>query len=184
MTDASAFSAQPSTSFISVNTSVVQELEREIPKAKQSAYLELSEEEHKAVLEKLCTVVKQPAGHLPAQEELYLEQQLSDTFGFEISAELDGQRLNHSIGMMAALPHLKRFQTDTLAQHDQYREAGLAVCRGAFGWFTEMGQNTPETKQREEYYVVVQAQFVPTWSQNHAQLKEWYKFHKMLVINP
>src|SRR5258708_10758316 len=151
MTDVSAFSAQPSTSFMSVNTSVVQELEKEIPKSKQSVYLELSEEEHKTVLEKLCAVVKLPAGHLPAQEELYLEQQLTDTLGFEVSAELDGQRLNQSIGTMAALPHLRRFPTDTLAQHEQYREAGLAACRGALGWFTEMGQMTPEMKLKEQY---------------------------------
>jgi hypothetical protein len=184
MTDASAFSAQPSTSFMSVNTAVVQELEREIPQSKQKPYLELSEEEHLAVIEKLCAVVKQPAGHLPVQDELYLEQQLTDTLGFEVSAELDDQRLNHSIGTMAALPHLRRFPTDTLAQHEDYREAGLSQYRSAFGWFTELGQMTPETKLREQYYVAVQAQFVPTWHENYRQLKEWYKFHKMVVINP
>lgn len=184
MTDASAFAAQPSTSFMSVNTAVVQELEREILPAKQAAYLAMSEEEHLAVLDKLRTDVRQPAGHLPTQDELYLAQQLSDMLGFEVCAELDNQRLNQTIGTMAALPHLRRSPTDTLVQHMEYREAGLANNRGAFGWFTEMGQLTPAMKQAEQYYVAVQAQFVPEWNQNFKQLKIWYKFRKMLVINP
>lgn len=184
MSDASLPNAQPATSFMSVNMAVAEELKKEIPQSKQSAYLELSQEEHVAVLEKLRTVVKQPAGHLPAQEELYMEQQLTDMLGFEVMAELEGQRLNHSIGTMAALPHVRRFPTDSLDQHSFYHEAGLAKYRSAFGWFTELGQVTDQMKRNEQYFVAVQAPFVPSWHQGYGPLKEWYKFRKMLVINP
>jgi len=39
-------------------------------------------------------------------------------------------------------------------------------------------------KRNEQYYVSVQAQFVPQWPKEHTQLKNWYKFRKMLIINP
>lgn len=141
-------------------------------------------EEQQAILEKLQSLVQQPAGHLNPQDELYLEQQLSDMLGFEVTAELDGHRLNHSIGIMGGEQHLKRFPTDTIEQHDAYQESGIAPNRGAFGWFTESGQLTPEAIAREKYYFAVQTLYLPDWNSNHAQLKPWYKFRKMIVINP
>ena len=184
VTPAPTNTSQTVASVLPVNAAVVQQLEQEIPSGRQSAYLEMSEEEHLEVLAKMRLMVQQPVGHLPAQEELYLEQQLTDMLGFEICAELEEQRLNHMIGVMSALPHLRRFPTDKLEQHEQYREAGLSPCRSAFGWFTKMGQLTNEVKQAEAYYVAVQAQFTPGWHEQFAQRKNWYKFRKMLVINP
>jgi len=141
-------------------------------------------EEHQAIVEKMKALVKQPPGHLEKQDELYLEQQLSDMLGFQITAELDGKRLNHSIGIMGSEQHLNRFPTDTLDQHDAYQEAGIAPNRGAYGWFTELGQLTPEAVQREKYYFAVQTMYLPNWNTEHGKLKEWYKFRKMVVINP
>jgi hypothetical protein len=128
--------------------------------------------------------VKQPPGHMDKQAELYLEQQLSDLLGFNVSAELDGNRLNHSIGIMGGEQHLKRFAGDTLEQHDAYIESGIAPNRGAFGWFTEQGQLSPEAIQREKYYFAVQTLYLPNWNSDHRHLKEWYKFRKMVMINP
>ena len=144
----------------------------------------ISLEEHQAILDKMKDLVKTPPGHLEKQDELYLEQQLSDMLGFQVSAELEGKRLNHLIGIMGSEQHLKRFATDTLEQHDAYQEAGIAPNRGAFGWFTELGQLTPEAIQREKYYFAVQTMYLPNWNQDHGTLKEWYKFRKMVVINP
>ena len=104
--------------------------------------------------------------------------------GFKVRAELDGHRLNHSIGVMGAEQHLLRFPGDQLAEHDAYREAGIAPKRGAFGWFTENGQLTPDSILKEKYYVAAQLMYLPNWNQDHQELKPWYKFRKMIVINP
>lgn len=141
-------------------------------------------EEQQAIMEKMKSLVQQPAGHLNSQDELYLTQQLSDMLGFQVTAELDGHRLNHSVGIMGGEQHLKRFPTDTLEQHDAYQESGIAPNRGAFGWFTEAGQLTPEAIEREKYYFAVQTLYLPDWNTNHAQLKPWYKFRKMIMVNP
>ena len=164
-----------------VVTQAIQDLE---VATHQPLYTQLSQEEQQAIIEKMRHVVIQPAGHLQKQEELYLEQQLSDMFGCEVLAELDGHRLNHSIGTMKALPHLKRHPTDTLTEHDVYQEAGLSEHRSFFGWFTDLGKLTPAAIEREKYYMAVQADFVPGWHEQYRELIEWYRFRKMIVINP
>jgi hypothetical protein len=60
----------------------------------------------------------------------------------------------------------------------------MAPNRGAFGWFTENGQLTPEAVLREKYYFAVQTMYVPNWNSDHETLKPFYKFRKMIVINP
>lgn len=144
----------------------------------------VSEEEYREIMNKMIGYVHLPAGHLPKADELYLEQQLTDLLGFEVTAELENHRLNHSMGIMGAEQHLKRSPTDELSQHDQYQEAGIAENRGAFGWFTEAGSLTPEAIAREKYYFAVQTMYLPNWNTNHDDLKPWYKFRKMVMVNP
>ncbi len=145
---------------------------------------EVSKEEHNEIFAKMVGMVNRPPGHLAKDEELYLEQQLADILGFEVTAELDEHRLNHSIGIMGGEQHLKRFAGDDLSQHDAYLEAGMAPGRGAFGWFTENGQLTAEAIQREKYYFAVQTLYLPDWNSNYQELKPWYKYRKMVMINP
>jgi hypothetical protein len=146
--------------------------------------LDISAQEHQEIIAKLNSYVNSPAGHLERETELYLEQQLSEILGFKVRAELDGHRLNHSLGIMGAEQHLLRFPGDQLVEHDAYQEAGMAPNRGAFGWFTENGQLNKEAILREKYYVAVQLMYLSDWNQNHQELKPWYKFRKMIVINP
>lgn len=146
--------------------------------------LEISEQEHQEIIAKLSSYVNSPAGHLERETELYLEQQLSEILGFKVRTELDGQRLNHSIGIMGAEQHLLRFPGDELSAHDAYREAGIAPARGAFGWFTENGELTKQSILREKYYFAVQLMYLPDWNTKHPELKPWYKYRKMVVINP
>ncbi len=145
---------------------------------------QVTEEEHQEIMAKMVGYANRAPGHLAKDEELYLEQQLSDMLGFPVAAELEGKRLNHSIGIMGGEQHLMRFPGDSLGQHDAYQEAGIAPNRGAFGWFTENGQLTERAVQREKYYFAVQTLYLPDWNQNHPELKPWYKFRKMIVINP
>ncbi len=174
----------PQASVLAVDSYVAQQLQHDAAAADQSMYQTLTQEEHEAVLQKMVGIVQTPAGHLPRQEELYLEQQLTDMLGFEVVAELEGVRLPYSIGMMAAQPHLRRHPTDLLMNHVTYLEAGIRESRGGFGWFTEMGQLTPAAIAREKYYISVPISFLPTWQTQNDVLKNWMKFRKMLVINP
>lgn len=167
-----------------VDSQVQQHLEAMTSNNLKKFVSDITLEERQVVLDKLRAVVQQPPGHLPSDQELYVEQQLSDMLGFEVLAELDGQRLNHSIGIMGGEQHLRRFATDSLDQHDAYLESGIAPNRGAFGWFTEGGVLTETAVQREKYYFAVQTLYLPSWSSSHAQLKPWYQFRKMVVINP
>ena len=146
--------------------------------------LDISEQEHQEIIAKLSSYVNSPAGHLERETELYLEQQLSEILGFKVRTELDGKRLNHSIGIMGSEQHLFRFPGDELRDHDAYIEAGIAPNRGAFGWFTENGQLTEKSIQMEKYYFAVQLMYLPEWNNNYEDLKPWYKFRKMIVINP
>ncbi len=144
----------------------------------------VSQEEHDEIMSKLESIVQMPPGHMEKETELYLEQQLSEIFNFEVTAELEGQRLNHSIGIMGGEQHLFRFPGDNLAQHDAYQEAGIAPNRGAFGWFTQGGELTEKAIAREKYYFAVQTLYLESWNTQHQVLKPWYKFRKMVVINP
>lgn len=169
-----------------VDAQVAERLRAEATQAAHQEQLlaQVRAEEQQVVVEKMQTLVKQAPGHLAKEDELYLEQQLSDMLGFQVTAELEGHRLNHSIGIMGGEQHLRRFPNDTLDQHDAYRESGMAPNRGAFGWFTEGGQLTEEAIQREKYYFAVQTLYLPDWNSNHAELKPWYKFRKMVAVNP
>ncbi len=144
----------------------------------------LTQEEHESVLHKMKEIAEQPAGHMPHQDEVYFEQQLADMLGFEVTAELEGNRLPHSIGIMEARPHVKRHPNDSLDAQEVYREAGLERQRSRFGWFTEHGQLTPEGMQRAQYHLAVPADFLPLWQSNYAEALTWWKWRKMIVINP
>lgn len=145
---------------------------------------QVSKEEHDEIFAKMVGMVNRPAGHLDKDEELYLEQQLSDILDFEVTAELDEHRLNHSLGIMGGEQHLQRFAGDVLSQHDAYQEAGIAPGRGAFGWFTENGKLSEKAIQQEKYYFAVQTLYLPEWNTSYKDLKPWYKFRKMIMINP
>jgi len=169
----------------SVNQRVVSDLLKENQNSSHHELVaQLTSEEYDTVIIKLQAAAKMPPGHLPQDDELYLEQQLSDILGFGVTAQLDGNRLNHTVGTMGGEQHLRRFPGDSLDQHDAYLESGIAPNRGAFGWFTQNGELTQQAINREKYYFAVQTLYLPDWNTKHPQLKEWYKFRKMIVINP
>ena len=159
-------------------------LRKTAPFAEPELMTQMSVEEHQVVLSKLKEFVRQPAGHLAKQDELYLEQQLTDVLGVEVSAELDQVRLPYSIGVMQAATHLRRYPTDVLVHHKECLEAGIRNQRGFFGWFTDMGQLTEQAVEKEQYYIGVPAQLISAESRSPQQLKEWFKFRKVVVLNP
>lgn len=160
------------------------ESQHEMSHKDAESLLVVSKEEHESIMQKMIEYVSRAPGHLANEDELYLEQQLTDMLGFQITAQVDGNRLNHSIGVMGGEQHLHRFPGDSLSQHDAFLEAGIAPARGAFGWFTENGVLTQKAIDREKYYFAVQTLYLPDWNTRHPVLKPWYSFRKMIAINP
>lgn len=168
----------------SVNANVVQRLQQQDDIKIDDTLLSVTADEYESVIQKLQEYVSRPPGHLEQEEELYLEQQLTDLLGFDVTAELEGNRLNHSYGIMGGEQHLPRFPGDTLAQHDAFQEAGITQNRGAFGWFTQDGLLTDKAIQQEKYYFAVQTLYLPNWNTEYKTLKPWYAYRKMIMINP
>lgn len=169
---------QPVEAQVQQNLSVLEQKQR------NKLLSEITQQELEEIIGKMVSYVNMDVGHLPKEEELYLEQQLSDLLGFEVVAELEGKRLNHTIGIMGGEQHLIRYPGDTLEDHDAYKEAGIAPNRGAFGWFTQDGELTQKAILMEKYYFAVQTMYLSDWNSNHGELKPWYKFRKMIAVNP
>ncbi|MBI4137515.1 hypothetical protein HY469_05640 [Candidatus Roizmanbacteria bacterium] len=120
----------------------------------------------------------------PAQEK-EISDVIQEQWGINAVPVLEGKRLNHSYGVIGAEQHLPRYPGDTVYQHDEIQQAGTTPGRGAWGYFvSSKNELTPEVIQMEKYYVAVQTLYLPDWNTNWVELKEWYKFRKVLVINP
>ena len=121
---------------------------------------------------------------LPSQVEPLsdsIESQISelihDRFGIHSSAVLEGNRLNRSYGLIGVEQNLARYPGDSVAN--------MAPGRGAWGYFAySKSQLTPDLIEKERYYVAVQTLYLPDWSTRLAYLRDWYKYRKVVLINP
>lgn len=118
-------------------------------------------------------------------QEMLVSKLIYDYWGINATPVLDGRKLNHSYAFMGYEQHLRRYPGDTIFQHDEFQKAGMAPGRGAFGYFANSkSELTPDVIQREKYYVAVQTLYLSDWNTNWVELKEWYKFRKVVVVNP
>lgn len=123
-------------------------------------------------------------GHLDPANQTQISQAIATILGLKATVELDGQKLNHSLGFIGFEQHLRRFPQDTLRLHDEYPEAGLAPSLGAWGYLADSSAHlTPELELIEKYYAVVQTLYLPTWQKDLKFLRDWYKYRKVLIIN-
>lgn len=166
------------------NESINSAVERSIAASTESAAQSISSEEVASITAKLQDWANKPAGQLSGEEVLYLEQQLTDLFGIEVVTVLDGNQLPHNFGVMQAAEHQKRTPEDTLANHQKYLEADLSNIRPAFGWFLPDNSAQLTTEELEAYAVSIQLQYLEQWQTSRAALKSWYKYRKVLVVNP
>jgi hypothetical protein len=126
------------------------------------------------------------------QEEVSVSAVLTKDFGFNVSPELSGIRLNRSYGLIGGEQHLYRYPGDTVyAQADNaqdwamYGSAGMAPNLGAWGYFAPSpAAMTQEDNSRERYYIAVQTFLAPGFSENVAKYRDFFKYRKMLVVNP
>lgn len=122
--------------------------------------------------------------HLPEKisgfntiQESAISLSVQETLGIDAKFELEGQRLNHQYGWMGAEQHLMRFPGDNVPD--------MAPKTGAWGYFAKSRNDfSDDLAQMEKYYVAVQTLYLPEWNKEYPVLKEWYKYRKVLVVNP
>lgn len=142
--------------------------------------------------EQLRSLLPLQVNALTPDQEMQVEQVLSDYFGAKIRAELNGMRLNRSYGYIGAEQHLMRFAGDTMSSHfateeesQKFSGSGMAPGRGAWGYFApsfeEMSQQDVE---REKYYIAVQTFLSPGWHERTQEMYNFFKYRKMLIVNP
>jgi hypothetical protein len=136
----------------------------------------ITSEELKKLLSKLLKKeLPESQRLLTNEEEEKVEAIIRKKLGFKVGFSLEGNRLNNQWGLMGLEQHLARFAGDTMAGRD-FAQVGMAPGRGAFGYFA--------TAQQEKYYVAVQTLYLPEWAKQARTLKDWYKFRKIVAINP
>lgn len=129
---------------------------------------------------------------LEPNEELKIIQILSQSFGFKVSAEVDGIRLPRNYGLIGGEQHLYRYPGDNLYAHAEnsvdyakYGGAGIAPGLGAWGYFASSKEEFKEiNKQRERFYLAIQTFLVSGYAENVVKFRGFFKFRKMLVVNP
>lgn len=129
---------------------------------------------------------------LNSQEEAEIAQVLEKNTGIKVKAEIDGKRLNKSYGLIGAEQHLFRYPGDTLQAHARdatdwamYGKSGIAPGLGAWGYFTpSKAAFTPEDEERERWYLAAPTFLSPGFSERVGEYRDFYKYRKMLVVNP
>lgn len=129
---------------------------------------------------------------LDSKEESEIASLLSSDFGFPVIAQLQGIRLNRNYGLIGGEQHLYRYPGDNLYAHAdntldwaKYGSSGIAPGLGAWGYFTLSKEEFTEIdKQREKYYLAIQTFLVPGYAENVAKYRDFFKFRKMIVVNP
>ncbi len=128
---------------------------------------------------------------LSVEQEILIGQKLSQYFNIPVSAELHGKRLNRSYGIIGAEQHLMRYPGDTMESHfsteaeKRFWSSGMASGRGAWGYFADSQETmTQQDVEKEKYYIAVQSFLSPGWNENVNELYLFFKYRKMLVVNP
>ena len=140
----------------------------------------------KELVDAISSQLPEKTRALTYQEEKYLEQTFSNIIGINAKANLEGEHLNTTYGLIGAEQHLMRYPGDSLTQHrfgDNLKE-GMAPGRGAWGYFASSKDKlTPDLVEIERWYAVVQTLYLPDWSRRQPYLKDWYKYRKVLIVN-
>ncbi len=123
---------------------------------------------HNRLVEKLNLLLPESVQPLTFDQESQISQALHDLYGLHATAELEGNHLNTSYGLIGAEQHLMRFPGDVVEN--------MAPGKGAWGYV--------EDPEKEKYYVAVQTLYLPDWTTRLAYLRDWYKYRKVVVVNP
>ncbi len=114
---------------------------------------------------------------LTAAQEEAVANEIKTIWGIDASATLAGERLNRSYGLIGAEQHLMRYPGDVVEN--------MAPGKGAWGYFANSADElTQDIIEKEKWYVAVQTLYLPDWQTRLNYLRDWYKYRKVLVINP
>ncbi|HSX48803.1 MAG TPA: hypothetical protein VLE44_00925 [Candidatus Saccharimonadales bacterium] len=141
--------------------------------------------------ERLLTSIKSilPSAVRPLtpEEEKKLETVFNSTIGVPSKANLEGEHLNTTYGLIGAEQHLRRYPGDVMGVTHPALEAkdeGMAPGLGAWGYFASSKDKlTPDLVEKEKWYAVVQTLYLPDWQKRLPYLREWYKYRKVLIVN-
>lgn len=136
-------------------------------------------------LNKLLPPVKDRLGYpfLEKEQEKTIGRIIEKATKIPVRASLEGEHLNTVYGYIGYEQHLKRFPSDYLALHDEFRETGIAPGLGAYGYFSSTSELTEDAVEREKWYVAVQTLYLPDWNKRWRYLWSWYRWRKVLVVN-
>ncbi|MCL5090660.1 MAG: hypothetical protein M1514_01480 [Patescibacteria group bacterium] len=142
-------------------------------------------DENQTITSELKKILPQKIQNLTTDEEAEISHLLFRVWGINAVPSSGGTRLNHLYGLIGAEQHLPRFPGDTLSQHDENLREGITPGLGAWGYFSRTKKNlTKDLIQKEKYYVAVQTLYLPDWYTNFRYLRDWYKYRKVVVVNP
>lgn len=130
--------------------------------------------------------------NLSDSEEKTISEVITKNLGIKVVPEIDGKRLNKSYGLIGGEQHLYRYPGDNVFAHAKtaqdwamYGDAGIAPGLGAWGYFAPSKETfTPQDEDRERWYIAVQTFLSPGFSERVAEYRDFYKYRKMLVVNP
>jgi len=114
---------------------------------------------------------------LSPEEEDAIEKLVIITWNIAAKATLEGEHLNTTYGYIGAEQHLPRYPADYVEN--------MTPGKGAWGYFANSREElTDDLIQKEKYYVAVQTMYLPDWEKRVNHLREWYKYRKVIVMNP
>lgn len=129
---------------------------------------------------------------LTDEEDKAIIDLIKKDLNIDVKAEIDNKRLNRTFGVIGGEQHLYRYPGDNVFNHAKNAQdwamfggAGIAPGLGAYGYFAPSKETmTDEIEQRERYYLAVQTFLSPGFAERVGEYRDFYKFRKMLVINP
>lgn len=129
---------------------------------------------------------------LTADQEERITAILSARFGFRVTAELNGVRLNQNYGYIGQEQHLPRYPGDTIEDHfisteeaNKFASFGITPGTAAWGYFAQSKENlTPLDVLREKWYIAVPTFLSPGYNEHIRVYNAFFKYRKMLVVNP
>ncbi|QQG43602.1 MAG: hypothetical protein HYW45_01120 [Candidatus Daviesbacteria bacterium] len=157
-----------------------------------SATIVAQEDQNTLLAKRLKEALPADVRPLTTIEEDQIGKILSDSFDFQVLAQLQGKKLNRSYGLIGGEQHLYRYPGDTLEAHAKnsqdwamYGSSGIAPGLGAWGYFAHSQQDfTDRDEARERYYIAVQTFLSPGFAERVAEYRDFFKFRKMLLVNP
>jgi hypothetical protein len=158
----------------------------------QTDKIKAEEDKNRLLVAELLDKVPEDNSNLNAEQEKAVSELLSKRFNMTVVPEEDGKRLNRTYGLIGGEQHLYRYPGDTLLAHARdtkdwamYGGSGIAPGLGAWGYFASSKEEfTKDDEERERWYVVAQTFLSPGFAENPGKYRDFYKYKKILVVNP